>query len=260
MYVELDLNFFRDQMHIVYLGFARDLLASIIVDRMLEAGVAPQGRQKYLQQLTISMNKWLTLHHRGKAVRRTFTWANIGADGACYPELSGMFKASAIKAMVFYFAYVCKDDCTERGKLRATCMWALADYVYRCGRHGLFIAYHDRRVLMSRGRLHLVTYYMLAHHAADRSERLYKIRPKHHAFDELLSSLLKSCLNPDRFSTWTDEDYLGKLKRIACRCHGSSVLSRCLQRYMLNCSLRFATRRRRGRWLCVKSAVAFHGG
>ena len=96
------------------------------------------------------------------------------------------------------------------------------------------------------GRLHLLSYQKLAALAADADVRPFKMRPKHNSFDNMLQDMYKCSLNPMRMSCFTDEDFLGKLKRIAVHCHGATVLTQTLCRYLLAIALRFEHRRKSG--------------
>jgi hypothetical protein len=101
---------------------------------------------------------------------------------------------------------------------------------------------------LNSGKLHLLTYQDLAENSVVEGTLLYKIRPKHHAFDHVLETMKTSSLNPGKLTTMGDEDFLGKLKRIGQKCHGASIMLRSLQRYLLQLALRFEVRRRRQTW------------
>ena len=54
-------------------------------------------------------------------------------------------------------------------------------------------------------------------------------KAEHNSFDHMLQDMYKCSLNPMRMSCFTDEDFLGKLKRIAVHCHGATVLTQTLR-------------------------------
>lgn len=107
------------------------------------------------------------------------------------------------------------------------------------------------------GRLHLATYQKLAAHSSATGTKLFKIRPKHHSYDHLLEHLTRSSLNPGWFSTVRDEDFLGKLKKLGQKCHGSSVMFRALQRYLMLMGLRSEQARRSRLWTRRENASHF---
>ena len=234
-------------MHVVFLGFARDLIASVIVSVMLEENLRHRDMPDYLRDLTISMNNWLAAEKRSP-VRRALSLSNINFDRSKsgYPELGSCFKAAHVKSMIHFFAHWCLHARNAAGMLRSVCLWSLASFVHDCDAHDLHINLHDRLQMIAHGRLHLLSYQCLASMAASAQVRLFKIRPKHHSFDEILQNLYTCSLNPMRISCFTDEDFLGKIKKIATHCHGTTVLLQTVRRYLLQLGLRFEQRRRSG--------------
>lgn len=65
------------------------------------------------------------------------------------------------------------------------------------------------------------------------------MRPKHHCLYHLGRDVGRTCLNPRALSCWSDESFLGYLKRIGVRCHQLGILNRLYQRYILFLSLRW---------------------
>jgi hypothetical protein len=136
--------FYRDIMHIVYLGFARDLIASVIVDE-LPAG-SPDVKNAYLRELSRQMNEWFK-SKRMVTVRRVFTLSNIGREKqTVYAELGSSFKAAAVKAMIYYFAHRLSNAPTPHrlDKVRCCCVWGLADFLYKIDSGPLNMPLYDR--------------------------------------------------------------------------------------------------------------------
>ena len=239
--------FFKDIMRIIFLGFARDFVASAIFERMRQAGVRAANRPAWLRRVTVDMNAWFVSHGMRRE-RKFFTMSNLGrGDNVnAYPELGSAFKASSIKQMLYWLADWCdKSDVSDCLKV---CSWSLADFVHILDNAELYMTLRDRSAALSRGRLHLVTYQVLAQQSVDAWTMLYKVRPKHHQFEELLRDMETIALNPAKYSTFADESFLGKLKLIALRTHGATVMRRTLQRYLLLLGLRFERRRRSSQW------------
>ena len=88
--------------------------------------------------------------------------------------------------------------------------------------------------------VHLISWQHLAHLCMERKLYLYRLRPKHHSMDHIQMDIARTRLNPARASScFSDESFLGYLKRIGVRCHSSNMMLRLLQRYILFLSLRW---------------------
>lgn len=89
-------------------------------------------------------------------------------------------------------------------------------------------------------RHHLISWQHLACQSELRGLRLFKCRPKHHSLDHLTASILKNRINPRKtMQCFSDESFLGYLKHITIRCHGSSAMRRTFHRYLLFLSFRW---------------------
>lgn len=91
---------------------------------------------------------------------------------------------------------------------------------------------------------HLETHLLAWQHLAARCHvkkfYLYKMRPKHHYLDHIQRDVARTCLNPRKTMTcFSDESFLGCLKRIGVRCHQANMMERLFQRYVLFLSLRW---------------------
>ena len=241
--------FFHDIMHVVYLGFARDLIASVLI--VLCESEQPADKDVYLKQVHMEMNQWLKTHRQQK-VTRVFSRVSIGRVAKDdYPELSSCYKAAAIKQMVFYFAHRMSSLCNANMllQLSATCLWSLAEYIHRLDVAPLILSHEERQDAIVLGKLHLLTYQKLAERSVHDASFLFKIRPKHHTFDHMLEFMSKSRINPGKFTCFRDEDFLGHVKRLGQQCHGKTISKRALQRYILTLALRFHRRQRCQRYL-----------
>ena len=80
-------------------------------------------------------------------IRRVFTVGNIGRETQIqYPELSSVFKAAAIKHMLYYFAHRLGTGpaATTMHKIRCTAAWALADFIHRVDSGPRFMSLDER--------------------------------------------------------------------------------------------------------------------
>lgn len=87
--------------------------------------------------------------------------------------------------------------------------------------------------LMFAGRLYLLCFQKLAVDMLSDGVRLYKCTPKSHYFDEMLSFVEGTGYNPRFFHCFGEEDYIGKMTKLASQTHGLTVLKRTLQRYII---------------------------
>ena len=101
----------------------------------------------------------------------------------------------------------------------------------------------------------LQRYQILASISEQKLTHLYKIKPKFHHLQHLLDWVVKFRINPGRFSCWSDEDFLGKLKRIARSCNGRAQMLRTMQKYISYLAVRWGQRRRCGRFLMPERGV-----
>ena len=95
--------------------------------------------------------------------------------------------------------------------------------------------------------MHLICWQHLADRCKQKGLYLFRLRPKHHGLDHLQMDISRNLLNPAKsMQCFTDESFLGHIKRIGIRCHSVSMMQRLLQRYILFLSLRW--RDSRGGW------------
>lgn len=95
---------FRDPMHTIYLGTAKDLLASCLglwYRRKVLTGTNLQEQLRWVSAKQKEYCKTAGLRARF----RTFTPSNTGLDKQSeYPELGSCFKAATIKVTLWFFA------------------------------------------------------------------------------------------------------------------------------------------------------------
>ena len=124
-------------MHDLYLGVAKDAAASAIID-LLEAGhlVDKFGYQFAskdiaLQAVTLDFNLWCQTNNIQKPAC-VFTLSNLGRESATvYPELASTFKAAHVKIILSFLAELGRTlGLTDvAGKIRATMLWAVANFL-----------------------------------------------------------------------------------------------------------------------------------
>lgn len=172
------------------------------------------------------------------------------------------------------------DDGEERNSMRAVMLWALTEFIRTLDEGAWRLTAEQREHAKRMGLLHLQAYQWLVcqacsaghagacihhvmvcivgvhggtwgwDHAAGHArldlsmmhagEMLWGTRPKQHALWHLVTDLEQSSLNPKWVQCDMEESFLGDLKRIGVRTHGSTVTLRMLQRYMLGLACRYA--------------------
>jgi hypothetical protein len=118
-----------------------------------------------------------------------------------------------------------------------------------CDRLQAVLSESDTSRLVYLGRLHTLSFFSMYHMAGEDS---FTIRPKHHYWEEMLLQTSTLRLNPKHLSCWGEESLLGRIKRIAQRCHGATMLSTSMKRYALMLSRRWDRRRETRRWFIGK--------
>ena len=137
---------------------------------------------------------------------------------------------------------------SEYDKVRATCFWAWCEWCDSLEEGGLIL--EDTARSTRAGKLFLVCYQYLAVAAHEAGLCLYKVRCKHHYVQHTVRRLEYCSWNPRRQQCILEEDYLGKLKRIANKTAKKNMPTRLLQRYMMFMFVRWNRREQAGSW-CV---------
>lgn len=83
------------------------------------------------------------------------------------------------------------------------------------------------------------SYVALAKGAVERRELIWPLRPKLHALCHVISGVQADCRNPKYFACFLDEDFLGKVVRVAAKCHRTTVCRAVLQRYLVRMARRW---------------------
>ncbi|CAK9032528.1 unnamed protein product, partial [Durusdinium trenchii] len=124
--------------------------------------------------------------------------------------------------------------------LIAVCLWNFYAAICIMDHSELLMGAQDANELGGRWRLHLIAWQHLTHMAEVSGWKLFKIRPKHHMLDHLAKQVARTQLNPRRvMGCFSDESFLGYLKRIGIKCHVMNMMERLCQRYTLFLSLRW---------------------
>ena len=139
-------NNFRDFMHLVYLGTARDLIASDIKLLLLNRCLGQQREPADQKLWRLSEDMHRQCRNAGLKMRkRTLTLANCGLDQPQFAEMGSMFKAAHIKCMLWYFAKKMEEVADEYplGQDVAACNWTLVRAINIFDAGGLLLSPDD---------------------------------------------------------------------------------------------------------------------
>ena len=128
-------------------------------------------------------------------------------------------------------------------QVQAYCMWTLnraLEIFEGCG------------ILLSRGNAREASHMIQQHlHAYQRlavdhglSCRMFRMRPKSHFLLHTGIQVKSWRINPTCFHCFDEESWLGRCKRIGVQCHGKTMTTRVLQRYLICLALYFENFRR----------------
>jgi hypothetical protein len=251
-----------DILHIVHLGTLRDIIPSCLIDA-LEDGTLPafygmQGRSndEVLYRMSQQAQMWardqgldlyvgtLTMQRLGRSHRR---WP--------YPELDSRIKAARCRTLFAFTTWLMtklassllRPEQKLNARVRAVCCWALDT--------ALSVFNRTRRVKMLENvvkettwlcRLHSASYQWLAVRCLSQRRLLFKVRPKTHYFSHMVDHHQESCLCLIHLSTFGDEDFMGKCRRIAQACHGKTYMHAWAKRYVLKRALQWSEMRKNG--------------
>lgn len=82
-------------------------------------------------------------------------------------------------------------------------------------------------------RMHLQATEFLAGWCWRRDLLCYKLRPKHHYMLHISLDTASFRMNPKMWHNFHEESFLGAIKYVAKQCHGRTMSTRVLQRYLI---------------------------
>ena len=226
-----------DLLHLVYLGFARDLCATFLL--ILAHTCHPhEDLNRALYLLWDEMKHWFRNRGRKCVVKRFDRNAISWKDAYDYPTLSSRIKGANVKLICIWLSVkmvsVVEDDVdvSAEAQLRASCMWSLMRCIGLMDHSGLFLSDADAEACASAGEYFLVSYQTLAWDSFQKNECLYKVRPKLHDFAHLCDFIRKTKHNPRRYDLFGAEDYMKRVKQLGKACHRSTAHCAFVRRYI----------------------------
>lgn len=115
----------------------------------------------------------------------------------------------------------------------ATSVYSLQRLIELMGECGLVFSHEEAAEASESLRAHLVSFMWLAAYHFQKREMYFKLRCKTHYLFHVSRDIQLTHVNPMMFENWHEESFLGKLKRVAIRCHGGTSTQRVFLRYLL---------------------------
>jgi hypothetical protein len=235
---------FRDILHVVFLGFARSFLASMIAD-MRDRGLLLGG----VKSLWGEVVDWCRVRNIEKP-RHFFTSTNTGLNCSCFeqPMLATTFKGATVKLLIMFFAT--KTSTFPEDDVHLQLMTAASQNLARCLRiwdeAGMILTEVEARESCDAGTAFLIAFAQLTEMSHRARVCRYNLTPKLHYFHHVLLDAKRNRINPRISSLFSEESTLGKLKLVARLTHRATTNARLLARYQIKLSLRFRKSRELG--------------
>ena len=216
-----------DLLHLLWLGFVKDLLAAELYLTALEE--FPN------LDLDVSLGLlWDEMRLTNKLLRRdckTKRWNTntISWEGnKDYPTLASAIKGADCKAI---FMWVSRrsaqrfdaSTASPLQRLRATALWSLRKFVDTCDHASLFLTEAEASDACWCGWVFLRAYQRMACVCKAQKLCLFKLRSKLHYFAHLLLDLRRSRENPSRYQLFIQEDYMQRVKLLGKALHAKGM-------------------------------------
>ena len=230
---------FFDIMHTVDLGILQLVIPSALAELCSVGGLwAGPNRAARVASASADYHDWcrqgrVPTQYRVKAI--TEAWV----DGD-YPHVSMVHaKAAGIRKMAQWISRKCDQaSAGQHGARRAMLFRKLVQADRLLTGHGRFLTPAEADSYGTLVETALAVYGQLAAESQASGIRLWPVTPKFHALQHIAYDQARMG-NPRRVHCYSDEDMVGKMKRIYIRCHGTTAPQRGLQRYALLQNMRW---------------------
>ena len=135
--------------------------------------------------------------------------------GRYYPEAKhGSFKGAILRGFIYYLYDVCKHHCSDaHGMLRLAVLAGFVAFDIICRKNGRFLSRQAQREIALAVQTSCVAYNSLALESWILGKTLYKLVPKMHMYTHMGYDMAMHA-NPRRVTTYQDEDFVGKIKKV----------------------------------------------
>lgn len=241
-----------DLLHIVHLGTLRDLIPAAIISSLEDGtlakfyGLCGRPWDEVLHAFSHHAALWAKDRNMQLYIG-TLTMARLGRPKYRHwpmPALDTRIKAAKTRTLFAFttwmMVWLCDSELLDtnakfmHAKMRAVCCWSL-DVAISCWSLNTEVVMQTHQVEQTTWlcRLHSATYQWLAGQCLRERRLLYKIRPKTHYFVHMVDAFQETKICAMHLSTFGDEDYMGKVRRICQGCHGGVYMQTWTKRYAL---------------------------
>ena len=243
-------------LHIVHLGTLRDLVPGAIIDSLedgtLQNFYGTNTWNETLHAFSHHAARWAHDKHMQLYIG-TLTMARLGRPNSNHwpmPALDTRIKAAKVRTLFAFTTFIMTRLCDSmvlnsnmkklHAKVRAVCCWSL-DVALSAWNLNPKIVMPRKAVeeTVWYCRLHSASYQWLAVQCLNEGRLLYKIRPKTHYFVHMVDHHAQTRLCLMHLSTFGDEDYMGKVRKVCQSCHGSTYMLAWARRYALKRALQW---------------------
>ena len=143
-----------------------------------------------------------------------------------------------MKPLLFYLAHmVCEPTPAMEEdpdhKLYSAAAFGITRMLAVCESADIIMSQNEAGDAAAHGSMYLQCLGQLAARSALRGEENWRLRPKCHYLDESLMHMRETLENPYKQSCIMEEDFMGKVKKVASKTHRGNQPSRTLARYLL---------------------------
>ena len=262
-----------DILHIVHLGTLRDLIPACLIDALDDGtlaqiyGMQGQSEDLILYRMSQHAHRWAKDNNMDLYVG-TLNLRRLGRPNQRhwpFPVLDSIIKAARTRTLFAFVTWLVSRLATFpcatqeqqlNAKVRAVCCWTLDT--------ALSIFNMNKKIKMRVQvvrqttwlcRLHSACHQWLGSRCIAQRRLLYKVRPKTHYFTHMVDHHEETCLCLLHLSTFGDEDFMGKIRKVAQSCHGKTYMHAWARRYVLKRALQWSEMKKEN----VFMVVVVHG-
>ena len=218
-----------DVLHIVDQCMACHICANVFVE-VMEMGHWGSNHDDQMAGLAADMKAWYAAVDEKCKIQGELTFSRIRTSGD-WPKLKA--KAASTRHLTKYALYLCVryDDGSIHSQRRKLVCELLVRFYTILDTHGRFFPQKILDELNDLGPTLFDLYMRLAEEALANKKRAWKMTPKFHVFLHICE-LSCAMENPRFHWTYSDEDLMQVMKKIALTCHAAHVEWLCLFKWI----------------------------
>ena len=215
-----------DFMHGTFPGLFAVACANVVWELMEMGFFGPVeiSREDRVKSAYVMLKSWLRL--QGRSISHMgFTLGSLGSPQSGNQPCFGT-KAHDTRMLVSWLSEITKDVAdkdTSRGRHRHSLCWAQQDLCRAMELAPRYLTTVDVRRIQRAGERWLHLYTAFAYESKLLGEPRWNLLPKTHQLIHLLEDCGDDLLNPNSFSGWTDEDFMGHVRKMAGGCARRTV-------------------------------------